>query len=245
MSALVLLGDFLKAMTSWSAIGGGFSRKEVIDIQVELNKLKKRIAKLEQVPDPKSVKNKNGWTPVFLSYLFVLSGILAVATAVFFVKGGVAEYLSYISPLLAAIIGGAGVYFSEKRAEIEGQGRAGKVLSADIVCYLSSIGVGSLGLIAFFSYKEVVIDLAVAMMVPFAFMLSFFLFLIRARKDNGKSLGGRNWLLPSFMLVVICAGLAYCWLEFVIGGQKQVNDAAAAAVATKNEARPKQELQRD
>ncbi|WP_407472719.1 hypothetical protein [Xanthomonas campestris] len=162
-----------------------------------------------------------------------------MATAVFFVKGGVAEYLSYISPLLAAIIGGAGVYFSEKRAGMEGQGKVGKVLSAEIVCYLSSIGVGSLGLIAFFAYKEVVIDLAVAMMVPFAFMLSFFLFLIRVREDNGKSLGGRNWLLPSFMLVVVCAGLAYCWLEFVIGGQKQVNDAAAAAVATKNEARPK------
>ncbi|MEA0681713.1 MULTISPECIES: hypothetical protein [Xanthomonas] len=239
MSAFVFLSEFLGAMTSWGAISGRCSRKEVTDIKVELNKLKKRIAKLEQVPDSKGVEKKNGWTPVFFSYLFVLSGILAVATAVFFVKGGVAEYLSYISPLLAAIIGGAGVYFSEKRAGMEGQGKVGKVLSAEIVCYLSSIGVGSLGLIAFFAYKEVVIDLAVAMMVPFAFMLSFFLFLIRVREDNGKSLGGRNWLLPSFMLVVVCAGLAYCWLEFVIGGQKQVNDAAAAAVATKNEARPK------
>ncbi|MFA4150294.1 hypothetical protein ACCQ14_08090 [Xanthomonas sp. NCPPB 2865] len=239
MSAFVFLSELLRAMTNWSAISGRCSRKEVIDIQVELNELKTRIAKLEQVPDPKGVEKKNGWTPVFFSYLFVLSGILTVATAVFFVKGGVAEYLSYISPLLAAIIGGAGVYFSERRAGIEGQGKVGKVLSAEIVCYLSSIGVGSLGLIAFFAYKEVVIDLAVAMMVPFAFMLSFFLFLIRVREDNGKSLGGRNWLLPSFMLVVVCAGLAYCWLEFVIGGQKQVNDAAAAAVATKNEARPK------
>ncbi|WP_407472720.1 hypothetical protein [Xanthomonas campestris] len=65
MSAFVFLSEFLGAMTSWGAISGRCSRKEVTDIKVELNKLKKRIAKLEQVPDSKGVEKKNGWTPVF------------------------------------------------------------------------------------------------------------------------------------------------------------------------------------
>lgn len=245
MSAVSFWSEFLRLMTSGGATGSRCSRKEVIDLQFELNKLKKRVATLERAPNIKNVGTKNGWMPIFCSYLFVVSGILVVATAIFFVKGGVAEYLSYISPFLAAIIGGAGVYFSERRTKIDGLGKLGKAIGIDIVCYLSSIGVGSLGLIAFFAYKEVVTDLAVAMLVPLAFMLSFFLFSIRIRKNNGQPLGGRNWLLPSLMLVVICAGLAYCWLEFVIGGQKQVNDAASAAMATKIESRPKPELRRD
>ncbi|MBB4724755.1 hypothetical protein [Xanthomonas euvesicatoria] len=240
-STVIFLWELIKIMVP-SRVGlvRGGSCKDVSNVQGRLSGLERRIKKLEEINASPSGKQDAFWPSIFISYLLVLSGIMAVGTAVLFVKGGVAEYLSYISPLIAAIIGGAGAYFSERRAGVKGVSKAGKVFSVEIVCYFSSIGIGGLGLVAFFAYKGVVGDLAVAMVVPFAFMLSFFIFLIRLRKDGVKKLGGRSWLFPSFMLLVICAGLAYCWLEFVIGGQMAVSDAAAsAAAATKNEAKPK------
>ncbi|WP_165933901.1 hypothetical protein [Stenotrophomonas sp. TEPEL] len=51
MSAVSFWSEFLRLMTSGGATGSRCSRKEVIDLQFELNKLKKRVATLERAPN--------------------------------------------------------------------------------------------------------------------------------------------------------------------------------------------------
>lgn len=120
------------------------------------------------------------------------------------------EFCSYLMPVLAALIGGAGLYFTKAEHEVSVAGKR-VVLKYDAICYALSVLLLIVGVCSFLVYKEKILALAMAALVPFAFVHTLTGVWIRSRAGNNFKFVFWFWVF----LTVILASTSYCWIEWV------------------------------
>lgn len=120
------------------------------------------------------------------------------------------EFCSYLMPVLAALIGGAGLYFTKAERNVTVAGRDVE-LKYDAICYGLSMLFLIIGVCSFLVYKERMLAIAMAALVPVAFVHALTGVWIRSRVGGNFKVAFWFWVF----LTVILASTSYYWVEWI------------------------------
>jgi len=152
-------------------------------------------------------------TPSFFNF-FVSMFLVLLLTGVFLIKNTKdwAEYFSYVMPVLAALIGGAGLYFT--RVERVAVWMRFKVsLKYDAICYALSVLFLIFGVCCFLIYKERLVVSGMAVVLPVALVHAATGLWVQSKGENKSQLAFWFWIV----LTVLLAVASFYWVGWIAG----------------------------
>ncbi|WP_448121897.1 hypothetical protein [Xanthomonas arboricola] len=150
---------------------------------------------------------------IFLVAIFI--GAIVVGFAVFAHRDRLMEYLAYVLPLLAALVAGAGLYFTRKEQVFQ-LWRWSISAKYDVICYQGSILILLLAFSAFSYSPGHGLDALVSLFMVPGFIGAVFLLWRRSRKSTGVvDLAALVAILVAWLLFIFGAVLLIIWIYLI------------------------------